>query len=130
VLDDLGLPAALDFLAEETTTGTMPVTAEVVDDTGFSMDRRPPTEVELAMFRIASEAVAMRFATPAARGQDSRAPWPPIASRLRSLTTAPGCQARPSRDAAKRKRLGLASMRPPGGGHRRRDLDRRLGEGD
>ena len=35
----------------------MPVTAAVEDETGFGADRRPPTDVELAMYRIASEAV-------------------------------------------------------------------------
>src|SRR4029079_10817486 len=73
VLDDLGLPAALDYLAEESTSNppaarrdclaeeatstALPGSADIVDKTVFGAERRPPADVELAMYRIASEAV-------------------------------------------------------------------------
>jgi signal transduction histidine kinase len=58
VLDDLGLPAALAYLSDETTTDDRPVTATIRDDTSLARPNRPPEDVELAMFRIAAEAVA------------------------------------------------------------------------
>jgi signal transduction histidine kinase len=66
VLDDLGLAAGLDFLAEETATPTVPVLVNLDDTTGFEAERRPPEDVELAIYRIAQEAVlnAVRHARP------------------------------------------------------------------
>jgi signal transduction histidine kinase len=57
VLDDLGLPAALQYLADEVATDQLPIITDVQDETGFAHADRPPQEVELAMFRIAAEAV-------------------------------------------------------------------------
>ncbi len=111
VLDDLGLPAALDYLAEESTSSALPVTAEILDDTGFGADRRPPAEVELAMFRIASEAVgnAVRHSGGSrVRIQGSVAP---DRIDLRVADDGAGLPADVARDAARRKRMGLASMR-------------------
>ncbi len=111
VLDDLGLPAALDFLAEEATTSAMPVKAEVIDDTGFGIDRRPPTDIELAMYRIASEAVGNAV-------RHSRGSQVEIAARVAPdlvevvvRDDGAGLASDAAREAAKRKRLGLASMR-------------------
>lgn len=66
VLDDLGLPAGLEFLADETATDTVPVIVKVVDRTGYDAAQRPPEDVELAIYRIAQEAVAnsLRHAGP------------------------------------------------------------------
>ncbi|MES2210037.1 MAG: ATP-binding protein [Chloroflexota bacterium] len=58
VLDDLGLPAALEYLAEQTTCAERPIVAVIKAGTGLDRGRRPPADVELAMFRIATEAVA------------------------------------------------------------------------
>jgi signal transduction histidine kinase len=111
VLDDLGLPAALEYLAEEATTPAIPVIAKIVDDTGFGADRRPPTEVELAMFRIASEAVgnAIRHSG----GSEVRVRATVAAGRVELEVTddGAGLANEAARDAGKRKRLGLASMR-------------------
>jgi signal transduction histidine kinase len=111
VLDDLGLPAALDYLAEESTSIALPVNAEIVDDTGFGADRRPPADVELAMFRIASEAVgnAVRHS-----GGSRVRIWGSVAPDRVELTVVDdgaGLAPDAARDAAKRKRMGLASMR-------------------
>jgi signal transduction histidine kinase len=57
VLEDLGLPAALEYLVEETTSNGRVVIAQIDDRAGVDRARRPPTEVELAMYRIATEAV-------------------------------------------------------------------------
>jgi len=110
VLDDLGLPAALDFLAEESTSDAMAVRAQVEDQTGFGAGQRPPPDVELAMYRIASEAVhnAVRHSGGAAvRIQASVAP-----DRVALLVAddGAGMPADASRHASKRKRMGLASM--------------------
>jgi hypothetical protein len=58
VLDDLGLKAGLDYLADETSTSRLPVRIQVRDRTTLAPGDRPPRDVELAVFRIASEAVA------------------------------------------------------------------------
>lgn len=58
VLDDLGLPAALHELAEESSRNGPHVQATVEDETTFDRLDRPPPEVELAIYRIASEAVS------------------------------------------------------------------------
>lgn len=111
VLDDLGLPAALDYLAEESTSSTIPVTAEIVDDTGFGADRRPPSDVELAMFRIASEAVGNAVRHSGGSEVRIRAAVAPDRVELVVADDGAGLAADAAHDAAKRKRMGLASMR-------------------
>ena len=111
VLDDLGLPAALDFLAEEATTAALPVTAEVVDDTGFGADRRPPTEVELAMYRIASEAVGNAIKHSGGSEVRITAAVAPDAVELAIADNGAGLGPQAAREAVRQKRLGLASMR-------------------
>lgn len=111
VLDDLGLPAALDFLAEEATTTAMPVTTDIVDDTGFGTDRRPPTDVELAMFRIAAEAVANAVRHSGGARVHVHAAVAPDRVELVVSDDGAGLSSDAARDAAKRKHLGLASMR-------------------
>jgi signal transduction histidine kinase len=111
VLDDLGLPAALDFLAEEATTPALPVITDVVDDTGFGADRRPPTDVELAMFRIASEAVGNAIRHSGGSEITVHAAIAPDKVSLEVSDDGAGMPSEAARDAARRKRLGLASMR-------------------
>jgi signal transduction histidine kinase len=111
VLDDLGLPAALDFLAEETTTPSLPVRAEVVDDTGFGAERRPPGEVELAVYRIASEAVLNAIRHSGGANVQIRADVAPDRVELVVADDGAGVASNAARLAAKQKRLGLASMR-------------------
>jgi signal transduction histidine kinase len=57
VLDDFGLPAALDYLAEQMSSPELLVRTQLQDGTTFDRSGRPPVDVELAVFRIASEAV-------------------------------------------------------------------------
>lgn len=111
VLDDLGLPAAIDYLAEETTSAAIPVTAQVVDDTGFGADRRPPSDVELAVFRIASEAVVNAVRHSGGNEVRIRAAIAPDRVELVVADDGAGLDRESARNATKRKRLGLASMR-------------------
>ena len=111
VLDDLGLPAALDYLAEESTSSAFPVTAEILDDTGFGPDRRPPGEVELAMYRIASEAVGNAIRHSGGTQVRIRGSVAPDRVELTVADDGAGLGADSARDATRRKRMGLASMR-------------------
>jgi signal transduction histidine kinase len=111
VLDDLGLPAALDYLAEESTSSAMPVTAQLQDDTGFGAENRPPADVELAMYRIASEAVGNAVRHSGGTGVRIHASVAPDRVELLVADDGAGLAADAARDAAKRKRMGLASMR-------------------
>jgi signal transduction histidine kinase len=118
VLDDLGLPAALDFLAEAATTEALPVEARLDDGTGIDAARRPPKAVELAVFRIAQEAVAnaLRHANPS-RVTIRGAVTPDLVD-LSIVDDGPGIGRDAARDAGRRGRLGLASMR-----HRAQAID-------
>ena len=111
VLDDLGLAAALDYLAEESTSPSIPVTAEVHDDTGFGLDRRPPADVELAMYRIASEAVGNAVRHSGGSQVKIRAAVAPGRVEVVVTDNGSGLASDAARDAARRKRMGLASMR-------------------
>ena len=111
VLDDLGLAAALDFLAEQAATSALPVSATVDDDTGFGPDRRPPTDVELAMYRIASEAVGNAVRHSGGSTVRITASVAPDRVELSIVDDGAGLASEAARDAARRKRLGLVSMR-------------------
>jgi two-component system sensor histidine kinase DegS len=111
VLDDLGLPAAIDYLAEETTSEAMPVIVQLVDDTGLGADRRPPAEVEIAMFRIASEAVGNAVRHSGGSEVHVRAGVAPDRVELVVTDDGAGLDRQAAREATKRKRLGIASMR-------------------
>jgi signal transduction histidine kinase len=110
VLDDLGLGAALDFLATQSTGNGVRVTADVTDG-GPDPAARPPTNVELAIFRVAQEAVtnALRHADAMsvriAGSVDRDAVTVTIHDDGRGLTSDR------QREAIKAGRLGLASMR-------------------
>lgn len=111
VLDDLGLAAALDFLASETTSSGVEVEVDVHDEGASSMPARPPGDVELAVFRIAQEAVtnALRHANCshiAITGEIS-----PDAVVVAIQDNGSGMSRERERDAARAGRLGLASMR-------------------
>jgi signal transduction histidine kinase len=82
-----------------------------VDATGFGADRRPPAEVELAMFRIASEAVGNAVRHSGGSEVRVRATVTPDRVELAISDDGAGIATGAARDAARRKRLGLASMR-------------------
>src|SRR6185295_11474469 len=107
----LGLSAALDYLAEESTSSALPVTALVQDETGFGAETRPPADVELAMYRIASEAVGNAVRHSGGTNVQIRASVAPDRVELLVADDGTGLGASAARDAAKRKRMGLASMR-------------------
>ena len=111
MLDDLGLGAALDFLAEQVTTPGTAVTPRFEDNTGLDRESRPPAAVELALYRIAREAVtnALRHAGGRQVTISGR-----IAANAIHLTIADdgiGLPRDATRRASGRGRLGLASMR-------------------
>lgn len=111
VLDDLGLAAALEFLAEEAHGPTLSVSA-IVDDAGSAVfGRRSPPEVELAMFRIAQEAVgnAVQHAQPTA--VVITAAITPTEVDLTISDDGTGLRPDAAAAAGSRGHLGLASMR-------------------
>jgi signal transduction histidine kinase len=111
VLDDLGLGAALDYLAEDASTPAFPVSAVVRDDTGFGPGRRPPAEVELAIFRIAGEAVGNAVRHSGGTKAEISAAVRPDRVDLSVTDDGLGLGNDAAREATRRKRLGMASMR-------------------
>jgi signal transduction histidine kinase len=110
VLDDLGLGAALDFLATQATGNGIRVSADVTD-AGPDPAARPPTNVELAIFRVAQEAV-----TNAVRHADAKAVRIAGSVNRDAVTVTVhddgrGLSNDRQREAIKAGRLGLASMR-------------------
>jgi signal transduction histidine kinase len=111
MLDDLGLGATLDYLAEQASGSGVAVVTHVVDETGIDPASRPPASVELALYRIAQEALtnALRHARASSVTITAR-----ILKRSIELEIADdGVGLRPDdqRRAVGQGRLGLASMR-------------------
>ncbi|HEX4897602.1 MAG TPA: ATP-binding protein [Candidatus Limnocylindrales bacterium] len=111
VLDDLGLAPALDFLAETASTDLVAVTAEVEDRTSLEPGGRPPAEVELAVFRIAQEAVANACRHAQASNVRLRGEVGPGRVALAVTDDGRGLDEAEARAASRRGRLGLASIR-------------------
>jgi signal transduction histidine kinase len=111
VLDDFGLPAALEQVAEESTTQAVPVTTDIDDATGLVPGKRPPPEVELAMYRIAHEAVANALAHARASTVRITARVTPAAVDLEIRDDGSGIEPWRRGKATREKHLGLASMR-------------------
>jgi len=111
VLDDLGLPAALAFLAEESSRAGIQVVTNLEDATGLEAFLRPPSDVELAVFRIAQEAVgnALQHAHAGRVRIEGRVSPDEIA--LAIVDDGIGLRPDVARAAGRRGRLGLASMR-------------------
>lgn len=111
VLDDLGLGAAIESLAEQSNDRKLPVVADVLDASRGDPRRRAPAIVELAVFRIVQEAVAN-----ALQHANSSRIW--IEGRIDESRAdisirddGRGIEADAVTTAAARGRLGLASMR-------------------
>jgi signal transduction histidine kinase len=111
VLDDLGLVPAIEFVADAASAGACPVTVEVDEVCGLEAGDRPPAHVELAAFRIAQEAItnAVRHADAAAIRVTGRVS--PVAIELEIADDGRGLAPDAASSAARRGRLGLASMR-------------------
>lgn len=111
MLDDLGLGAALDFLAEQLTSAETRVVLEVADKTSLEPSSRPPAGVEFAIYRISREALAN-----ALRHAQARNIWISGSISRESIDLVVrddgvGVDKGASRRASGRGHLGLASMR-------------------
>ncbi len=121
VLDDLGLAAALEYLADGATRPECPVLAEVGNHAGLGRAQRPPEEVELAMFRIATEAVGNALAHSGASRIVLRAEVDPSRVDLTVSDDGGGLEAAAARAASRQRHMGLSSMR-----HRAEAIDAEL----
>jgi signal transduction histidine kinase len=110
VLDDLGSPRP-SSPAETASTNEVAVVAEVEDLTRLGVGGRPPAEVELAIFRVAQEAVANALRH--AQASEIRLAGEVAAGRIVLSVTddGRGLDEGEARAAARRGRLGLASIR-------------------
>jgi signal transduction histidine kinase len=111
VLDDLGLAAAIEFVAEMATSEETRVIVDLENLAGLDAATRPPTTVELAAFRIGQEAItnAMRHAnatTIRVTGSVS-----PTCVDFEVADDGRGIADDAAVSAARRGRLGLASIR-------------------
>jgi len=111
VLEDLGLPAALEYLAEGANSPERPIVAEIIDRAGIVRSQRPPDAVELAMFRIAMEAVTNAVAHSGADSIRISAIVEPRRVELRVADDGAGLDPAAAKAALKAKHMGLSSMR-------------------
>jgi signal transduction histidine kinase len=111
VLEDLGLSAALEYLAEGADSPEHRVVAEITDRAGIVRSQRPPEAVELAMFRIAMEAVANALAHAGADSIVVSALVDPRRVELRVADDGAGLDTALAKAALKAKHMGLTSMR-------------------
>lgn len=110
VLDDLGLPAAIDYLVEQATTEGRPVVADIRADVSLDRSRRPPADVELAMFRIATEAVTNAIRHAGASLIEVRGDIAPKRVEIVVSDNGSGFDADAAK-VARGKHIGLSSMR-------------------
>ncbi|HEY4266885.1 MAG TPA: ATP-binding protein [Galbitalea sp.] len=111
MLDDIGLGAAIDFLAEQARTPGVPIVVEVEDLTGLERSSRPPAEVESALYRIVREATVNALAHAHAQTVTIRGRIGLDAIDLAVVDDGIGLRGEESRRASGRGRLGIASMR-------------------
>lgn len=111
VLDDLGLGAGLEFLAEHATTDAVPVLTEITDASRQTFGDRPPPDVELALFRIAQEAVSNALAHAQASGVVITAQIERASVDLEIRDDGIGLRPDAARQAALGGHLGLANIR-------------------
>jgi signal transduction histidine kinase len=111
MLDDIGLGAALEFLADEVGSSAVVVTAKVNDQTEPDRASRPPATVELALYRIAREAVANALAHAEAGEVVIQAQIAREAIDLTVVDDGVGLMEGDARRASGQGRLGIASMR-------------------
>jgi signal transduction histidine kinase len=111
VLDDLGVAAAIEFLAEKATSASTVVVARVTDESALSMATRPPADVELATFRIVQEAISNALRHAEATEIRVAGIVGPRRIELEVLDNGRGLVDDEVRAAARQGRLGLASIR-------------------
>jgi signal transduction histidine kinase len=111
MLDDLGLGAALDFLAEQSSSDGVHVVHEIADSTGLEPGSRPPPAVELAMYRIAREAVTNALHHATATAVRISASIDKAAIDLLISDNGSGLSRDMTQRASGRGRLGITSMR-------------------
>ena len=111
MLDDIGLAAALDFLAEQLDSKATSIAVAIEDSTGLDVANRPPGAVEFALYRIAREAVTNAL-------QHANASQITIGGQIGRESidifvadNGRGLRAAASADASSRGRFGLSSMR-------------------
>lgn len=110
ILDDLGLVPAIEAAARGASSERL-VDVRIEDLTGYARSDRPPAEVELAVFRIAQEAI-----TNALKHARSRRVWVEgrVAARaveLSVLDDGIGIPSGRAEEALRGGHLGIASMR-------------------
>jgi signal transduction histidine kinase len=110
VLDDLGLPAALEYLAEQTTTEKRPVVAAINADVTLDRAGRPPADVELAIYRIATEAVTNAIRHSGASAIEVRAEVEATRVDIEITDDGSGFNAK-APSIVRGKHIGLSSMR-------------------
>ena len=111
VLDDLGLVAAIEFIAERDATDAIGISVHVADETGLVAASRPPAPVELAIFRIAQEAITNAVRHARAGSIKVSGTVAPTRIDLEIADDGRGLVDAEMRSAARRGRLGLASIR-------------------
>ena len=111
VLDDLGLGSALSFLVDEANhAGPVPVRVQIEDSIGLTRALRPPLDVELAVFRIAQEAIRNAEHHSAAHSIELRAALAPDQVTLEVADDGPGIDRERALVARREGRMGLSSM--------------------
>jgi signal transduction histidine kinase len=111
VLDDLGLGAALEFVADRTRRDGVEVTTTIDDQAGIERDTRAPASVELAVFRIVEQALSNVLLHSGATRVTIAGT---VAGEHVEVTVhddGHGISRADLEEAARRGRLGLASMR-------------------
>lgn len=111
MLDDIGLPAALDFLAEQCDSPETAVFARLEDKTGLERSNRPPAAVEFALYRIVREAVNNALSHAKARNVALTGSISPTIISLSIVDDGIGVQPDAPRRASGRGRIGIGSMR-------------------
>jgi signal transduction histidine kinase len=111
VLDDLGLAAAIEFIAEKDATADVSIPVRIRDDTGLDVASRPPVAVELAFFRIAQEAISNALRHAQASSIEVNGVISPTLVDIEVADDGRGLVESEVRSAARRGRLGMASIR-------------------
>jgi Signal transduction histidine kinase len=111
VLEDFGLPGAFAYLAEQANSEDCAVVAHTEGSTGLDRSQRPPEEIELAVYRIAAE--ALRNATRHAQASliELRATVDREAVTVEIADNGVGVTPADLRSGASRNRMGVGSMR-------------------